>query len=354
MINNIIIQEYYNFFILFFSSASCSFLFIKFFPIIKHHVYHSNGPQKIHTGDVSRLGGLSIFLTFFVMLFYQETFQIKIIEYLICILPVFLIGLVEDITQRVKPTIRLMSAFISSVIFIYITDITINRLGFYIGDLFLNYKPLSIVFTILCIAYLTQAFNIIDGLNGLSLCTSMICLLSLAMISENNLNYLIFQQSLNLIFILLGVLLFNFFGKIFIGDSGAYLIGFIIATIAINFSVNNHHLSPFVIVLILFYPSWELLRTILRRVLNKKNIFSPDAQHLHSLLYSNNLKRYKFSNFKANLFTSLQIIFFQLVIFIYVISFYRTETLMILGIAISISFYELIYKIEKKYLDKQA
>ena len=348
MINNFLIPEYYYFFTVFFISAFFTLFFIKIFPLIKFFVKNSYGPQRIHKEDVSRLGGLPIFLTFFITLLYKGSFQITITDYLLFILPVFLIGLIEDIRQVIKPNIRLMSAFVSAIIFVYITSIIINRLGFYISDLLLNYKFISIVFTVLCVVYLIQAFNIIDGLNGLSLCTGIICLLSIAVIAKSNLNDLIFLKSLTLVFILLGVLLFNFFGKIFIGDSGAYFIGLIIATITINLSLSNENLSPLVIALILIYPSWELLRTIFRRFLNKKNIFQPDAKHLHSLLYIINLQTFNLDNLKTNIFTSLQIIFLQFTIFLYIINFYNHEGLVILGIATFIFIYEFIYLIANK------
>ena len=217
--------------------------------------------------------------------------------------------------------------------------------------LLLQHQFISILFTILCIVFLIQAFNIIDGLNGLSLSASISCLSSIAVIAIINEDNLILLKSLIIISILLGLLFFNFFGKIFMGDSGAYLIGLLTATTAINLSVNNDNLSPLVIALILIYPSWELLRTIIRRFLNKQNMFSPDANHLHSLLYSNNLNKYRLSALKTNMLTSLQLLFIQLIIFIYVICFYDHKILVNLGIVLFILFYEIIYR---KELKKQA
>ena len=108
---------------------------------------------------------------------------------------------------------------LSGLIFILIFEITITDVEISVINSILNYKYISILFTLICIVYLTQAFNIIDGLNGLSLVTSAICFLSFGTIAFYSNDLEIFKFSIYFIMIILGVLIFNFpFGKIFIGD----------------------------------------------------------------------------------------------------------------------------------------
>lgn len=321
---------------------------IKFFNnYLNNYTTKPSGPQKIHAGDVSRLGGLSIFLTILFMSvinFYEN--QNFYMLFLIISIPVFVFSFLEDITQSISPNLRLLGSVLSSILFIIISNTVITKVGFDTLNFVLNYKLIGIIFTILCITYLIQAFNIIDGLNGLSLITSILVFVSIGFISYEVNEKTIFYLSISLIFILFGVLIFNFpFGKIFLGDSGAYIIGLYVSASIIILFEKNSDLFPFVVVQILIYPSYELLRSFLRRGLSsKKSIFQPDKKHLHSILYTKNLLKYSFSRLKTNCISSLQIILIQTLNLIYILNFYDNKTLTIIGVVSFITIYEIIYK----------
>ena len=144
---------------------------------------------------------------------------------------------------------------------------------------------------------------------------------------------------------MLGVLILNFSGKIFIGDSGAYIIGLFIAITAIKLMENNDNISPFAIAYILIYPSYELSRTILYRIIKKKKLFRPDKNHLHSLLNEINTVKFNLSTFRANVFSSIQIIFLQIVNFILFINYYNESLTLLLGIGFFIIQYEILYNV---------
>ena len=319
---------------------------------LKNFIIVSQGPQKIHHGNISRLGGLSIFLTILVMAIieYNQETNLYLLFVLIS-MPVFVCGFFEDITQSVSPKIRLLGSVISGVLFIIMFDIHITNIGIHFVDIMLNYKFIAILFTVLCITYLIQAFNIIDGLNGLCLTTAIISFLAISKISFEIRDFETFYFLMSLILVLIGVLIFNFpFGKIFIGDSGAYILGLYVSIFVITLAEKNANISPFVIAQILIYPSYELLRTLIRRIfLDKINILNPDNRHLHSMLYLNNIKEFSsFSNSMINSLTSLQIIFIQLINLIYIINFYDNEKLVIIGIVVFIIVYEFLYNKLKK------
>ncbi len=311
---------------------------------LKNKIMPAQGPQKIHKGNISRLGGTSIFLTLFIVSIYTNEDHNHFFNYVLIATPVFILGLIEDVTQSVNPEFRLISSVLSSILFIYFYEVTITRSGIDLFNFLLSYKPISIVFTMLCITYIIQAFNIIDGLNGLSIVTAILSFLSLAFIAHDQGDLITHNFLVILIFILMGVLVFNFpFGKIFIGDSGAYSIGLFVSLSVILLIENHLNVSPFVAVQILIYPAYELIRSIVRRILIGKNIFQPDDKHLHSLLHYKNTKIFFFNPASINSISSAQINILQILNCFYITMFYENEKITVVGIILFILIYEIIY-----------
>jgi UDP-N-acetylmuramyl pentapeptide phosphotransferase/UDP-N-acetylglucosamine-1-phosphate transferase len=329
-------------------------IFTTYFIIKILHVQLSNfirvpeGPQKIHYDNISRLGGLSIFITIIIMspihyLFGTQEREFILLVLLICT-PIFFFGLWEDITQIVSPKLRLFGSFLSGVLLLLIFDLSIKSIGINSINFLFAYKYISFIFTSLCIVYLIQSFNIIDGLNGLSLFTGIISFASVSAITFQLNEFDDFFLPCFFISILLGVFFYNFpFGKIFIGDSGAYVVGLLVSLSVLFLVKNNTNLSPFVIVQILIYPSYELLRSFFRRLVAGRSVFKPDTQHLHSVLYELNRAKLSCNLKKINAISSSQIIFLQILNFIYLINFYYDAKIIIVGIISFIFIYEIIY-----------
>jgi len=249
---------------------------------------HHAGPQQLHSGYVPRLGGIAIggALLAGLMLAEAETQQI-FFGMLIASIPVFLAGLAEDITARISANIRLIITLMTGVLFVLINDTSITHINIDRIDWLLQIGWISMGVTVLAIATLTNAVNIIDGLNGLSIGTSIIMVGTIGLIAGNSGDSQLFLIAMICVASLLGCFVINFpFGRIFAGDGGAYLMGALVAMLSILLSERNAGISPFASLIIIFYPFYELVRSTVRRRLAGRKTMAPDKRHLHSLIYA--------------------------------------------------------------------
>jgi UDP-N-acetylmuramyl pentapeptide phosphotransferase/UDP-N-acetylglucosamine-1-phosphate transferase len=128
----------------------------------------------------------------------------------------------------------------------------------------------------------------------------------------------------------------NFFNKLFLGDNGAYSLSFLMGVLLINIYNLNQNISPYFIILLLWYPCFENLFSIIRKFIEKKNPLKPDNNHLHQLIYLLIKKKYKLNNLKSNNISSLIIITYNFAI-LYAASwdiYYTKHQLMVLSISI--------------------
>ena len=144
--------------------------------------------------------------------------------------------------------------------------------------------------------------------------------------------------------IITAILILNLFKLIYLGDSGAYVISFIVGALLIDFYKTNNHITPYFIAILLWYPAFENLFSIIRKI-NKENATDPDTLHLHQLLFRflsaklKNLKEY------SNPLTSIIINFYNLFVFLVAVNFYTQTKLLVLILIINVIIYLLIYKI---------
>ena len=145
----------------------------------------------------------------------------------------------------------------------------------------------SVVVTCFAVAGVSNAFNLIDGYNGLAGVVAVIILLGLAYIADLVGDRVIMVGALTMVGAIVGFLIWNYpNGHIFLGDAGAYLIGFAVAELSVLLVARNPVVSPWFPFLLSFYPIFETLFTIFRRrVVSKKSPGMPDAAHLHQLIY---------------------------------------------------------------------
>lgn len=249
-----------------------------------------HGIQKFHTKAVPRIGGLAIALGIFasIALSFQASpegfFKLLV---LICAIPTFAIGLTEDLTKKVSIKIRLLLTAFSALLVCQYLNIQVTRLDIPIIDLVFNIPVISTLFTVFAITGLANAYNIIDGFNGLSSMVGMITLLGLGYIGFKLGNPTVMSLSFSMAAAILGFFLFNYpRGLIFLGDGGAYLIGFWIAIISILLVKNHPEISPWFAIMINAYPIMETLFTIYRRKFHQgKSPGHPDGIHIHSLIF---------------------------------------------------------------------
>jgi UDP-GlcNAc:undecaprenyl-phosphate GlcNAc-1-phosphate transferase len=248
--------------------------------------------RKFHNRATPLTGGLAIliasvlsaelYLDFNGLKGYVPEFTYHLTIASIILVPLFLI----DDFKSIKPTIRIVFQILLSLYMILMTDIKIENLGniFYFGDIHLG--VLSIPFTIFCTVGLMNAFNMIDGINGLCSGTAMIALLLIGFKSG-----LIYDSMLVLIIgAMIGFLLFNLriFGKkrgVFLGDHGSNLIGFWVAWAAIYSSQSTvYKLEPMTMIWFVSIPLLDCIGLIISRVGKGKSWSTPGRDHIHHKL----------------------------------------------------------------------
>jgi UDP-N-acetylmuramyl pentapeptide phosphotransferase/UDP-N-acetylglucosamine-1-phosphate transferase len=249
-----------------------------------------SGPQKFHSESVPRIGGISIAIGILAatLIDLQSSIAepLKVIL-LLCAIPTFAIGLTEDVTKKIGVKTRLLFTALAALFVVYFLDSPITRLDIWGIDYLLGIHLVAIVFTVFAITGLANAYNIIDGFNGLSSMVGIITLLGLAYVSYLFQDTAIFSLSLIMVGAILGFFIWNYpRGLIFLGDSGAYLIGFWIATLSVLLIARHPSISPWFALLINAYPILETIFTIYRRKIHQgKSPSLPDGNHFHTLIY---------------------------------------------------------------------
>lgn len=245
--------------------------------------------RTVHTKIVGRIGGLAIYFGFLVgtMIFLKTDDQINSI--LIAGFLIFTIGLYDDMND-LKAIYKMIGQFIASVIVIFYGGIELKGLP-------ITIPYFSQILTLIWIVGITNAINLIDGLDGLSAGISIIVLVTISFTSLISGRTDIAALSLILAGSLTGFLYYNFYpAKIFMGDSGALFVGFMIAVISLlgfGYNVSTFFTlgAPIIVLLI---PIMDTLFAILRRKLSGKKFSDADRKHLHHrLMYKFNLGHIK-------------------------------------------------------------
>ncbi len=294
--------------------------------------------QKILGTKKTPLSG-GIFLILFLSIIFVER---DIMSYVFFSL-IFILGLFSDLKILSVPSRRLFYQFILVLLFVHFLSLNgISTRILFIDKVLENYY-LSVLFSTLCLIILINGTNFIDGLNGLVLTYYFIVLVVLyklnLLIGINFTNF----NSIYLCYLLFVILVFNFFNQLYLGDSGAYLLGLFIGYLLIELHKYDPNISPFYIVLLLWYPSFENLFSIIRKFKLGKSPVSPDSKHFHHLLFYFLKRKLKFNNLSCNNYSSLIINSYNFVILLIGSqSIYNTQILVIL-ILINILIYTTIY-----------
>lgn len=248
-----------------------------------------NGIQNIHKSDVPRIGGLAILISVAIglIIFFIRFKEFDYILLLISALPITLAGLYEDVEHKLSPTFRLLISFISALVAIFLLEAYIIRTGLFFLDYLVRFKIVSVIFAAIAIAGITNAINIIDGLNGLSSGTAMILFMAFGYMAFKFQDFFLLSIITLMGAAILGFFVWNYpYGRIFLGDGGAYIIGFVLALTSILLVKRNPAISPWFPILVLIYPIFETLFSIYRRKFKKrKSAIMADTLHLHSLFY---------------------------------------------------------------------
>ncbi len=245
--------------------------------------------QRIHLNETPRLGGLIFILSLASFVAFSNTNEsiqlFKLI--LICLIPIIVIGIKEDLFHNVEPAIRLLALLFVGWLFRaqftgplpVLTDIPL------IGKLLLLQGGISI-FYILSMTAVANGMNLIDGVNGLCGAVALSILSALLFLSYKTSDVVMLATIFSVMLILMPFLIFNYpHGKIFLGDLGAYILGLIGSMLTIILFGRHSEISPWGAVLILIYPVTEVVFSLLRRMLKGVSIYHADTAHLHLKLF---------------------------------------------------------------------
>ncbi len=285
-----------------------------------------------------------IFLLITILLFFpNENLQFKIFISLI-----FLIGFFSDLNTLKSPNLRFLIQFIVVLCFVYYSEYSIQSVRIEFLDKLFENNLIRVLFTSFCILILINGSNFIDGVNTLAIGYYLLVLFFTSLVLndfqalENNddlLNILIF--TLVLLFIL------NFFELLYLGDNGAYLISFFVGIYLIKITNQNILISPYYVMNLLWFPAYENLFSIIRKIKNKKSAFNPDNYHLHHLILIHLKKRFKNTKL-ANSLTGCSINTYNLLIFYFAtINYSDTKNQLMLSF-FSLIIYNVLYITLKK------
>ena len=244
-------------------------------------------PQAFHQSPVSRSGGIAGVISFNIFLIFYYLIYSKILfEYLFICNLMFLIGFLDDLKINISPFRRLILMIIFLFICIRFVPIEILNIDIPLLSKLLGNNTFSSLFVLLCFLFVINGANLIDGFNGLLTINLIIVNSILAYINLadgiNEFSIVIIGQ----IIILFSFLLFNFpSAKLFLGDSGSYLLG---STVALNVIITNNlnpNYSSFFFCTLLFYLFFEVFFSFFRKIIQKKSPIHPDNNHLHMLIF---------------------------------------------------------------------
>ena len=284
-----------------------SLIFFSYFDFVTKKNKNNINHIKIHgitKSNNSRFGG-SIILLFLILsqLLYSDKSFLSIHNTIFFSTLIFvgIVGFADDAFGGIHYLIKLLFLVFASLVLCLTYNVFIfDETGYELFDFFLNYKILSLVFSILVIAGFTNALNISDGANGIASGISFIIILIFYM--QTNQIFFLFFFKFTLIFFIYNIIR----GKIFLGDTGSYMLGFFIASISI-YLYNLDKLSISMLATLLSYPSLEIIFTIIRRFIYNSNPLKPDDEHLHNLIF-HKLDKINFRIISSNSLTGIIIL----------------------------------------------
>ena len=327
------------------STIILNFLFKKY-NILIDQVNISKHKNFIQNKKTPLSGGLVIFLALFYFL--PESYK----YFTIIMFIIFLSGLLSDLNILHAPLFRIFFQTIVVIIYLVLFDnfITSIRINFF--DNLLNIFIIKLIFSIFCILILINGTNFMDGVNTLVVGYFILALSNILYLSEiNDLKLDHFLVTICILVLFL-IYLFNFFGLMFLGDSGSYLISFIAGVTMINFSNNNDLVSPYYIAAILWYPAYENLFSIIRKLIFKKSPSNPDNEHLHQLIYIFLKKNIKKNNFFSNSLTGILICIYNLIYFNLIFNYFSNTKILVFSILFNVTLYNITFIFLNKFQKK--
>jgi UDP-N-acetylmuramyl pentapeptide phosphotransferase/UDP-N-acetylglucosamine-1-phosphate transferase len=294
--------------------------------------------QKFASNKIVPLtGGVFLFLSFLYFINYE------VLSFIFFSSLIFILGMFSDLKDIKSAYMRFMIQISIVLTFVVFNDLQLFNTKIYLLDKLLTNSSFNYIFVSFCILIVINGSNFFDGLNTLNIGYYLLISLIIFYLKQNQI------ISVNEIFIeyLLIVLLILFFlnliNKIYLGDSGSYLLGFTFSVFLIKLYIDNQHLSPFFIIVLLWYPSYETLFSIIRKNIMNKSPMDPDSNHLHQQIFHLVKRKLKLNKLFSNLLSANLINLYNLITFIISLNFLFNSQIQVLLILLNISLYTFIY-----------
>ena len=288
-----------------------------------------NSPQTFHKKSTSRLGGLAIYLPLLLVTFILEnTPEYEFLRnVLLCSSPLFLVGILDDLSITIKPFVRILLMLPTPILLFFYVNLRVESVSIDLFDYLLDFEIFSLLFLLFSLIGIVNAFNIIDGFNGLllSYCLTLMLSLLIGLSTSSTMDWMNYMVAV--FFAVFAVFIINFpFGKIFLGDGGAYLLGLLIPVGLIKYTFDNG-LSPWFVLTLLIYPVTEVIVSVIRKVFFRKmSALEPDGLHFHMLIYKKISNRVGFRRIRLRHFIVTFFIFMINFPFMIVANYFKNET----------------------------
>ena len=310
--------------------------------------------QLVHKSFVSKdivpiSGGFLILVN---LLFFNSNYLANVFFF-----GIFCLGVCSDLLVIKSPFKKFFLQFIIVFLFLLFINISILETKIFFIDYLIKNKLFALFFTAFCLLILINGSNFLDGINTLVCGYYISIVLVILYIGRYNIINYSFSEFYYLLITLSVVYLFNFISKTYLGDSGTFLLSFLVGYKLIDLCNNNifstNYISPIFILLLLWYPAFENLFSIIRKILSKKKATQPDNLHLHHLLFAylngkNNNKNI------INSLTGVILNLYNFLIFLIGAQFYNKNNFLFFLLIVNIIIYILsfFFLLKKNFLNK--
>ena len=255
-------------------------------PRLTGAVGNMSAVQSMHIRPTPRVGGLAIFGSLGICLVFLPV-QLSSVygKLFVATSFLFVLGLLEDLGFGISPRNRLLAAIASSIAMMFLFGTWLPRADVPGLNILLTHWSAGGFLTVLLTVGIANGFNMIDGVNGLASMTAFITALALSLIASQSGYIVIAQLAVMVAACILGFLFMNYpFGLIFLGDAGACTLGFVLSWFGILILVNVPEVTPWAILLTMFWPVADMLLAIYRRARRSSDTMAPDRLHVHQLV----------------------------------------------------------------------
>ena len=338
-------MELANLFILLIIIISTNFLFksknfLLSYTGLKHQTY-------IQQNKIPLSGGF-VLLIYFLIIHNEQNIILNLYIFLF-----FLIGLIGDLNLFKSVMIRFLIQILLIIFFVISLNITVNDLRVSFLNEILDNFYFNVFFISFCFLVLLNGSNFIDGCNGLAIGYYLIIYVFLFYLNKNQIIVSDTNLFLSLIFCLLILLIFNLSNKLFLGDNGIYILSIITGYILIEIVNLNKFISPYYIMNLLWYPAFEILFSMLRKIRSNFSPMEPDTNHLHQLLFFSYKRKFSFPQTINNSLVGITINLYNLIL-IFIFSIYPENSkfqliLVLINIMNYLIIYKLLFNFKKKF-----